>query len=167
MSPETQLEKIRDLMLDGQWRTVMEIESETGHVIRGTSISAQLRNLRKPKFGSWETVGRYRSHKLWEYRLLASDHPEAVALRQAREKHLLAIKASRKDFASWRASLKELLIAVSAVNMEDAEGDVLETPPEVVPSDPDDVQSPVMVSRTAMRELLRLGWWLRAKVEST
>jgi hypothetical protein len=162
---QTQLSKIRDLMLDGEWRTVLEIEAQLGGIARGTSISAQLRNLRKPQFGSWETIGRYRSHKLWEYKLVASDHPEAVSIREAREKHQRDTKAGKKDYASWMRALKELLVAVSAVNIEDAEGDPLDELPVIEFAD--DQQNPVRVSRAAMKELLRLGWWLRAKVETT
>lgn len=166
MTPETQLTKIRDLMLDGEWRTVLEIETLTG-VQKGASVSAQLRNLRKPQFGGWEVVGRYRSHRLWEIRLLASDHPEAVVVREAREKHQRDTKAGKQDYASWMRALRELLHAVSMLNMEDAEGTPL-TPEELpVIEMADDQQGPVVVGRGTMRELVRLGWWLRAKVETT
>jgi hypothetical protein len=46
-----QHETIRDLMLDGSWRSLNEIESITGYP--AASISAQLRHLRKERFGSY------------------------------------------------------------------------------------------------------------------
>lgn len=43
-----QLNDIYNLMIDGAWRTLGEIEKLTGHP--QASISAQLRNFRKPRF---------------------------------------------------------------------------------------------------------------------
>jgi len=40
---------IYNILLDGKWHTVAEIEQLTGFM--GTSISAQIRNLRKDRFG--------------------------------------------------------------------------------------------------------------------
>jgi len=65
-----QIRRIHDLMKDGRWRTLSEIEFYTGDP--QASISAQLRNLRKPEFGSHIIVKRRRgepSHGLWEYRM--------------------------------------------------------------------------------------------------
>lgn len=66
----SQLETIRELMADGQWRTLTEIERETGY--RSASISAQLRHLRKPRFGAWAVDKQHRGEPkegLWEYRV--------------------------------------------------------------------------------------------------
>ena len=60
--------RIRNLMLDGQWRTLSEIESELGYP--QASISAQLRHLRKPRFGRYIIDKRRRgdrSQGLFEY----------------------------------------------------------------------------------------------------
>lgn len=46
-----QHEVIRDLMLDGEWRTLTEIKDLTGYP--ESSISAQLRHLRKERFGGY------------------------------------------------------------------------------------------------------------------
>ncbi len=54
---ENQHEKIKQLMLDGIWRTCSEISDELGYP--ETSISAQLRHLRKDRFGGF-TVNRRR-----------------------------------------------------------------------------------------------------------
>lgn len=48
---------IKTLMLDGVWRTVKEISEKLSYP--ETSVSAQIRHLRRPKFGSW-TVNRRR-----------------------------------------------------------------------------------------------------------
>jgi hypothetical protein len=64
-----QHERIRDLMLDGQWRTLPEIENLTG--FPQASISAQLRHLRKERFGSYTVDRRRRDSErlVYEYRV--------------------------------------------------------------------------------------------------
>lgn len=65
-----QHERIRDLMLDGKWRSLDEIAAATGDP--AASISAQLRHLRKPRFGGWKVEKRSRADRargLFEYRL--------------------------------------------------------------------------------------------------
>lgn len=52
-----QLAKVRDLMLDGKWRTLAQIAEEVG--APEASVSARLRDLRKSKFGNFK-VGRQR-----------------------------------------------------------------------------------------------------------
>ena len=63
--------KIYDLMKDGIFRTLEEIKSATGYP--EASISAQLRHLRKERFGS-HTVNHQRrgdrTSGLWEYQLI-------------------------------------------------------------------------------------------------
>lgn len=66
-----QLQRIKSLMVDGVWRTLPEIKLATGDP--EASISAQLRHLRKSRFGSWTVERRRRgepSRGCWEYRLL-------------------------------------------------------------------------------------------------
>ncbi len=60
-----QLADIRTLMLDGVWRTLEQIHQATGHP--AASISAQLRHLRKPRFGGYEMSKRHLGHGLYEY----------------------------------------------------------------------------------------------------
>lgn len=66
-----QIKRVFNSMKDGGWRTLNEIHRRTGNP--HASISAQLRHLRKPKFGGF-TVDRRprgdRSNGLFEYRLL-------------------------------------------------------------------------------------------------
>ena len=65
-----QIERIFTTMADKQWRTLREIESITNDP--QASISAQLRHLRKPKFGNHQLHKRRRGDRtkgLFEYSL--------------------------------------------------------------------------------------------------
>lgn len=66
-----QILRVFDVMKDGRWRTLAEIASVTGDP--PASISAQLRHLRKPKFGAYVVCKRprgVRSAGLFEYCVL-------------------------------------------------------------------------------------------------
>lgn len=68
-----QLLRIFDLMKDGNWRTLDEISLATGDP--ASSVSAQLRNLRKSKMGGHTVDKRHRGEPcngLWEYRVLVN-----------------------------------------------------------------------------------------------
>jgi hypothetical protein len=52
----------------GHWVSLMEISSKTGDQYQ--SISARIRDLRKPKFGAHTVEHRNSGGGLWEYRLL-------------------------------------------------------------------------------------------------
>lgn len=62
------LERIQVLMLDGQWRTLREISQATG--APEGSVGAQLRHLRKRRFGSWQVPKKNLGNGLWAYRVL-------------------------------------------------------------------------------------------------
>lgn len=65
-----QHERVKHCMRDGAWRTLAEIEAATGDP--AASISAQLRHLRKPRFGSHIVEKRARGGRavgLFEYRV--------------------------------------------------------------------------------------------------
>ena len=66
-----QMKQVFALMSDGQWRTLAEIEAATWEP--QASISARLRDLRKPRWGSY-TVNRRRrgdgARGLFEYSLV-------------------------------------------------------------------------------------------------
>jgi hypothetical protein len=67
---ETLLDRVRNLMEDGRWRTYAEIRAVTGGSEGG--IGARLRDLRKPRFGNRIVEHRRRGEPeegLWEYRL--------------------------------------------------------------------------------------------------
>jgi hypothetical protein len=66
-----QIKRVFDLMRDGRWRTLTEISVRTGDP--EASISAQLRHLRKERFGSHVVEKRRRGEGtmgLFEYRLI-------------------------------------------------------------------------------------------------
>lgn len=79
-----QHERIRDLMLDGSWRTLDDIAEHTGDP--ASSISAQLRHLRKTRFGGYAVEKRRRGDEkggLWEYQVRPGEgQPVRVARRQ-------------------------------------------------------------------------------------
>lgn len=63
-----QLLRIYEAIKGGQWMTLAKIEALTGDP--QPSISAQMRHLRKQRFGSHTIEKRYVSHGLYEYRLV-------------------------------------------------------------------------------------------------
>ncbi len=67
----TQLDRVRNYMLPlPEWRTLAEISRVTGDP--PASVSAQLRHLRKARFGAFMVVKRRRGDPgsgLWEYRV--------------------------------------------------------------------------------------------------
>jgi hypothetical protein len=67
---EGQTLRIYRLMIDGTWRTLEEIQRATGDP--QASISAQLRHLRKGRFGA-HIVDKRRRETQWEYRLQRRD----------------------------------------------------------------------------------------------
>lgn len=62
-----QLELIKELMKDRKWRTLAKIARMTG--APESSVSAQLRHLRKERFGSWEINKRHIGGGLYEYQM--------------------------------------------------------------------------------------------------
>jgi hypothetical protein len=64
---QAQMARVYALMRDGRWRTLAEIAEATGDP--PASVSAQLRHLRKPRFGGHRVEKRRRVGGLWEYRL--------------------------------------------------------------------------------------------------
>lgn len=62
-----QREVIRAFMLNREWLTLREIADDLGYP--ESSVSAQLRHLRKPEFGLHNVEKRRRAGGLWEYRV--------------------------------------------------------------------------------------------------
>jgi len=52
-------------MADGEFRTLGQISELTGHY--ESSVSAQLRHMRKPRFGSHQVNRAYKGKGLYEY----------------------------------------------------------------------------------------------------
>ena len=63
-----QLDRIWDCMIDGAWRTLRQIAIVTGDP--ESSISAQLRHLRKDRFGAHTVERIHRGNGLYAYRLI-------------------------------------------------------------------------------------------------
>lgn len=63
-------------MRDGRWRSLATIKELTGDP--EASISARLRDLRKPKFGSHTVNHRHVVSGLWEYQLVVN--PQQIDL---------------------------------------------------------------------------------------
>lgn len=111
-----QLLRVYEAMKDGQWRTLSEIHDTTGDP--PASISAQLRHLRKARFGSYRVERRnrgLRSEGLYEYRVLEPE--EGAAKTCVKRTAFLAglmyaakIAASESDLAVVRSRLKSELI---------------------------------------------------------
>jgi hypothetical protein len=73
---DSQLERVKALMIDGRWRTLETIASTTGDPV--ASVSAQLRHLRKERFGNYRVERRHVGAGLFEYRVLEPLPPEPV-----------------------------------------------------------------------------------------
>lgn len=63
-----QLRRVYVAMVDGRWHTLGDLAHLTGDP--EASVSAQLRHLRKPRFGGHRIEKRYRGGGLFEYALL-------------------------------------------------------------------------------------------------
>lgn len=66
-----QINKVFDLMKDGQWRTLADIAFLTD--APESSISARLRDLRKPRFGGYTVERQSVRGGLFQYRILTGD----------------------------------------------------------------------------------------------
>lgn len=65
-----QLCRVWEVMQDGKWRTLQQIADATQDP--PASISAQLRHLRKDRFGNHEVQKNYLGNGLYEYCLVAN-----------------------------------------------------------------------------------------------
>ena len=75
-----QYRRVFNLMKDGEWRTLADISAIIGDP--PASVSAQLRHLRKARFGKHTVERKYVSDGVYLYRLIlnpASAAPEVVA----------------------------------------------------------------------------------------
>jgi hypothetical protein len=63
-----QAQKIFDVMSDGKWRTLSQIAADT--YFPEASVSARLRDFRKPRFGGHTVNRRRRGGGLYEYQLI-------------------------------------------------------------------------------------------------
>jgi len=63
-----QLQKIYDLMKEGRWWTLRELEDATNYP--QASISASIRNFRKDKFGGHTVEREYVTNGIYKYKLI-------------------------------------------------------------------------------------------------
>ena len=91
----TQLGRIKALMEDGRWRTLAEISEGTGDP--AASISAQLRHLRKERFGSYRVERQQRGEGggTFEYRVLPPDPDQPPPRRKVSELDRLRAENAR------------------------------------------------------------------------
>ena len=67
-----QMRRVYDCLSDYRWWTVDDVCRVTGDR-NGASISAQNRNLRKPKFGAYIIQKQHRGHGLYAFRMLPQE----------------------------------------------------------------------------------------------
>lgn len=63
-----QFETVKNIMLDGAWHTYSEIRDLTGFPTQ--SISARVRDLRKPRFGNYRVERERVEGGLYQYRIV-------------------------------------------------------------------------------------------------
>lgn len=80
-----QLLRVWRAVKDGCWWTPAELERATGD--NWSSISAQLRHLRKPRFGQHDVERRHVMGGLFEYRVIPNPNAEAVMAAAAKKSH--------------------------------------------------------------------------------
>lgn len=70
----TQFTGVRDYMLGSypKWSTLTKIAEEIAQPQCVASVSAQLRHMRKSRFGGYHVEKRYVANGLWEYRAMAA-----------------------------------------------------------------------------------------------
>ena len=68
---KSQLQRVFEFMRDGKWHTLGEAAAATGDP--EASVSAQLRHLRKPRFGGHTVERRYVRDGLYEYKLVINE----------------------------------------------------------------------------------------------
>lgn len=69
-----QMQKVWRVVRTGRWYTLNDLALATG--CPAPSVSARLRDLRKPKFGSQEVQRRRCDEGLWEYRVVPTKREE-------------------------------------------------------------------------------------------
>ena len=140
-----QIQRVHECMKDGMWRTLDEIAKQTTAMKKAaakdgvevsedgaSSISAQLRNLRKQRFGSYTVSKRSRGDRekgLFEYQL--SSQPKLTAPteleKRGDDEHKAKIYAERqirnvKNSEENKPKVKEDVVVVEEVKPE-VEGD--------------------------------------------
>jgi hypothetical protein len=66
-----QYQRVFSLMQDGEWRSLRNISDSTGDP--ESSVSAQLRHMRKDRFGNHTVEKKHEGHGLYLYRVLVEE----------------------------------------------------------------------------------------------
>ncbi len=66
-----QLNRVRSIMSDGRWYTLNVISMAAAAPMQ--SVSARIRDLRKPKHGGYTIERRYVVKGVWEYRMVKDE----------------------------------------------------------------------------------------------
>lgn len=78
MTRNRQLDRVRDAMSDGQWHSLRELADVVGCL--ETSVSARIRDMRKPECGAHVVDKVQAQPGLWLYRLhLVPEQMELIA----------------------------------------------------------------------------------------
>lgn len=73
-----QYQRVFFLMQDGQWRTLRHIADSTGDP--ESSVSAQLRHMRKERFGNHTVEKKHEGEGLYLYRVLVQEKQAVMEL---------------------------------------------------------------------------------------
>lgn len=113
-----QMVRVYRAMIDQQWHSLYEISAHTGDPVQ--SISARLRDLRKPAFGGFTVERRRRngSDAVWEYRMLPGPvEAEVCAKAAAKRTGFLSglifaarLVAASENLAQAKASVRKALL---------------------------------------------------------
>lgn len=113
------LQKLYDLMQDGQWRTLAEIESAVQ--FPQASISAALRCFRKEKFGGFVVDREYIRNGLHKYRLdISKQMPANTNNKKAKksdEQYAAAYQMAQMLFDELRLKPEGALIKLSPLDL--------------------------------------------------
>lgn len=117
-----QMIRVYRVMIDQQWRSLYEISAVTGDPVQ--SISARLRDLRKPAFGGFDVERRRRvgADAVWEYRMQPGEvEPEVCAKAAAKRTGFLAglmyaarLVAESSELPEARSKVRNALLAHAA-----------------------------------------------------
>lgn len=77
-----QLDAVRELMLDGCWRTLGEIRDAL-NLPPDAAVGTRVRDLRKPQFGGYIVDPQYVSRGVWRYRVRPRPIPSLLEQMEA------------------------------------------------------------------------------------
>ena len=105
----TMIERVYNACVDGLPSTLSQISAVTGSP--EASVSAALRSLRKPKYGSHTVETTYVSDGLHQYRLIPNETGEVAevkpTIKQANDMFAKAHTKYQKAYQEWLAAIKE------------------------------------------------------------